>query len=211
MSATLAPPRSPVGPPPDGLPEGYVTAEEYLRWEEHAETKHEWVDGEVREVAGSSERHAALDRRIGTRLDLAFEGRPFVGFSNDIKIRVPDGPYYYADGSVAALPARLEPPIRPGGRRTVLTNPAVIVEILSDGTAHVDRGEKLDAYRLIPSLTDYLLFSQDVPEVEHHRRAPGGAWEDTTYSGRNAAFALAAGGAAVNLGAIYGVLDGLEP
>ena len=208
MSATLLRPPRPAGPP--DLPAGYVTAEEYLRREEHAETKHEWIDGEVREVAGSSERHAALDRRIGTRLDLAFEGRPFVGFSNDIKIRVPDGPYYYADGSVAALPALLEPPIRPGGRRTVLTNPAVIVEILSDSTAHVDRGEKLDAYRLIPSLTDYLLFSQDEAEVEHHRRAPGGGWKEVTYRGREAAFALAAGGAAVSLGAIYGVLDGLE-
>ena len=209
MSATLAPPRSPVGPPPDGLPEGYVTAEEYLRWEEHAETKHEWVDGKVREVPGASKPHCKLGWRINLRLGLLFDGLPFEGFSSDVKIRVPDGPYYYCDGSLARSPSDFEPPVRPGGPETVLKNPAVIVEILSDSTAHVDRGEKLDAYRLIPSLTDYLLFSQDAPEVEHHRRAPGGAWEETTYSGRNAEIALAAGGAAVSLGAIYSVLDGL--
>ena len=205
MAAVLAPP----SPKSRARRPGYVTAEEYLRREELAETKHEWIDGKVREMAGSSDLHSVLDRWIGVRMALAFENAPFVCFSNDIKIRVPGGPYYYADGSVAARPATFEPPIRPGGRRTVLTNPAVIVEILSDSTAHIDRGEKLNAYRTIPSLTDYLLFSQDEPHVEHHRRGPGGAWSDDTHRGRDAAFALAAGGATLNLGSIYQALDGL--
>ena len=186
----------------------YVTAEEYLRSEEDAEIKHEWIDGKVREMAGSTDRHGALAWRIGTRLDVAFEDEPFVGFSNDVKVRVPDGPYYYPDGSLTVAPGEFEPPVRPGGRPTVLLTPAVIVEILSDSTAHIDRGEKLDGYRTIPSLRDYLLFRQDRAEVEHHFRA-GGGWDDATYRGRDAAFALTAGGTPLNLGGIYSILDRL--
>ncbi|MEM9703598.1 MAG: Uma2 family endonuclease [Planctomycetota bacterium] len=209
MNPALAPPPDRLAVPP-ALPSGYVTAEDYLRWEEHAETKHEWIDGEIREMAGASEYHAALDRRIGSRLDRAFEGLRFISFSNDIKIRVPDGPYYYADGSLAGLPAEFEPPVRPGTPHTVLTNPAVIVEILSERAAEIDRGEKLDGYRSIPSLTDYLLFSQTEPVVEHHRREPGGDWEQTTYRGPAASVTLAAGGADFTLADVYSVLDGLS-
>ena len=205
-AATLAPPSAPPG---WDLPAGYVTREEYLRFEETADTKHEWIDGEVREMAGASKRHCKLDRRIGTRIDLAFEGAAVETFSNDIKIRVPDGPYYYCDGSLAVAPARFEPPVRPDRPETVLLNPALIVEVLSDSTAHIDRGEKLDAYRTIPSLRDYLLFSQDEAHVERHFRRDDGTWGEEVRRGRAAAVPLAAaGGAELNLGAIYAVLDG---
>lgn len=205
MSATVA---SPPVRPADRRP-GYVTAEEYLRREELAETKHEWFDGEVRELPGGSIEHSTLGWRICVILDRAFAGRPFLGFSSDVKVRVPDGPYCYADGTVAAIPARFEPPIRPGGKRTVLLTPAVIVEVLSDSTEATDRGEKLDGYRTIPSLTDYLLFSQDGPEVEHHRREPGGEWERIPLSGPEAVATLTAGGATFTLGEVYSVLDEL--
>ena len=205
MAAVLAPP----SPKSRARRPGYVTAEEYLRREELAEVKHEWIDGKVREVAGASKLHCKLEWRINLRLGLLFEGLPFEGFTNDVKIRVPDGPYYYCDGCLAASPSEFEPPIRPGGPETVLTNPAVIVEVLSPGTAHIDRGEKLDGYRTIPSLTDYLLFSQDEPHVEHHRRGPGGEWSDDTHRGRDAVLTPAAGGATLGLGTIYKALDGL--
>ncbi len=208
MSATLAPP--PVrSAEPSGLPNGYVTAEEYLHWEEFAETKHEWIDGEVREVPGASKPHCKLGWKINLRLGLLFESKPYEGFSSDIKVRVPDGPYYYCDGSLAFAPSEFEPPIRPGGPETVLTNPAVIVEILSDGTAHIDRGEKLAGYRTIPSLTDYLLFSQNEPHVVHHRRPADGDWAEETHRGRDAVLTLAAGAATLRLDGIYKALDGL--
>ena len=208
-TATLAPPTD----APPFAAGGYVTREQYLRDEEFADTKHEWIDGEVREMAGVSAEHTLIANRIRSLLDRAY-GRPPAGgvwgvFDSDFKTRIPDGPYVYPDAAVAAAPYRFEPPVRPGGPRTVLLNPAVLVEVLSDSTAHIDRGEKLRAYRTIPSLRDYLLFEQDAPAVEHHFRTDAGAWEKQTHRGADAKVQLAAGGAAVRLGEIYSVLDGL--
>ena len=205
MSATVA---SPPVRPADRRP-GYVAAEEYLRREERAETKHEWFDGEVREMAGGSVEHSLIANRIRALLDAALSKTPHLVFDSDLRTRIPSGPYVYPDAAVAAVPPQFDPPPRPGGRRTVLLNPAVIVEVLSESTEATDRGEKLDGYRTIPSLTDYLLFSQDGPEVEHHRRNPGGAWERIALSGPEAVATLSAGGATLTLGEVYSVLDGL--
>jgi Uma2 family endonuclease len=57
-----------------------------------------------------------------------------------------------------------------------LLNPRVIVEVLSDSTESFDRGEKMLAYREIPSLTDYLLIAQTHISVEHYSRQPDGRW-----------------------------------
>ena len=205
MSTTLAPPPSRA---PAGSTSNYVTAEEYLRREETAQTKHEWYDGEVREMPGGSLEHSLIANRVSSRLDRAVEGQPFLACNSDIKIRIPDGPYVYADASVAALPPELEPPIRPGGRRTVLCNPVVVVEVLSDSTEDTDRGEKLEGYRRIPSLTDYLLFSQDEPLVEQHRRT-GDGWSPLIHAGADATVRLESLGVELRLGDIYSVLDGL--
>ena len=188
---------------------GYVTAEEYLRREEEAvDTKHEWYDGEVREMPGVSLEHAALEGRILELLGRLIRGKPFVLLTCDLKVRVPDGPYVYPDTAVAPKPVRMEPPIRPGGPRTVLTNPAVIAEVLSGGTEETDRGEKLDGYRTIPSLTDYLLFSQHEPRVDHYRR-DGDRWPLTIHTGPDAVVPLPGLGGELAVAEIYAVLDGL--
>ena len=196
-----APPASPRVRP------GYVTAEEYLRREEIAFERSEWIDGEVRPMPGASIQHEALAPELRFCLREAFAGRPARVLGSDMMIRIPDGPFYYADGCVAAVPPETEPPVRPGGPRNVLRNPLVILEILSRSTGRRDRGEKLDAYRTIPSLTDYLIASQTEPRVEHHRRTAGG-WEREEYAGPDLAVPLAAGVTAT-LGPAWAVLDGL--
>ena len=207
MPTTAAPIRTaPAVPAADPFDGRYVTAEEYLRFEEHADAKHEWIDGEVREMAGVAYEHAVLAADVEDALTAAFAGTSVRRLSHDIKVRIPDGPYYYCDGVFAARPHELEPPVRPGGRRTVLLNPTVVVEVLSDSTGNTDRGEKLDAYRTIPSLTDYLIVSQDAPEVEHHARTAGG-WRKATHRGREATFTPAAGGAPLGVGTLYAGLD----
>ena len=206
MSTALAP------PPPDTAAEsgsGYVTAEEYLRLEETAETKHEWYDGEVREMAGASLEHDILAGEAFHQLKLATRGKPFLVLTSDIKVRIPDGPYVYTDGAVAAVPPDMEPPLRPGGRRTVLRNPVVIVEVLSDSTEETDRGEKLDGYRRIPSLTDYLMVSQNEVRVEHWHRKPDGSWGSAIHQGAEASVAAERVGAELGLGAVYAVLEGV--
>jgi Uma2 family endonuclease len=68
-------------------------------------------------------------------------------------------------------------PADPSG--ATITNPTLIVEVLSVSTEQVDRGNKWQHYQLIPSLEEYVLVSQNEPRVERYRRLPGGSWEYT--------------------------------
>ena len=55
-----------------------------------------------------------------------------------------------------------------------VTNPAVIIEVLSDSTERYDREEKFGYYRRMPSLEAYVLLSQDAAVIEVYRRVDGG-------------------------------------
>ena len=214
MSTTLTAPPPPTAPARDAGADrdaDYVTAAEYLRREETADTKHEWYDGEVREMAGASLEHDTLAGEVFFQLKLATRGKPFQVLTSDIKVRIPDGPYVYTDGVVAASPPDMEPPVRPGGPRTVLLNPVAIVEVLSESTEETDRGEKLDGYRRIPSLTDYLMFSQHEPRVDHRHRPAAGRWELTIVRGADASVRLAGLGVEVGMVAVYGVPRRCQP
>ena len=204
MPATLdAPPRTAAAPPA-----GYVSRVEYLLREETAEVKSEWYDGEVREMSGVTWEHSLIATRIAVLLGAAVRGKQFSVHGSELKVRMPDGPYVYPDAILAPAPAAavLEPPVRPGGPRTVLLNPVAVVEVLSESTEENDRGFKADGYRTIESLTDYLIVSQTDPVVEHHRRTPGG-WRETVHTGRRAAVGLRAAGVTLTLADIYEALD----
>lgn len=79
--------------------------------------------------------------------------------------------YVFADAVGVCGGAQIVP-----GTTDVLTNPKIIVEILSRSTEKYDRGEKWDAYQRLPSLSDYLLVAQTVDQVEHYQREAGGSW-----------------------------------
>ena len=75
-------------------------------------------------------------------------------------------------------------PVRaaPEGKELVLLNPLVVIEVLSESTAHTDRGEKLDDYLSIPTVTDYLIVDQDEARVEHLVRT-GDGWREQVHEG----------------------------
>jgi Uma2 family endonuclease len=62
------------------------------------------------------------------------------------------------------------------GRRDLLLNPSLIVEVLSDSTEGYDRGSKFSLYRRIPSLREYLLVAQDRVSVELYTPSDDGRW-----------------------------------
>jgi Uma2 family endonuclease len=157
-----------------------LTPQEYLAFERRAGAKHEYADGELREMVGASLPHNLIACRISSLLDRDLAGRPFLVCQSDLRVRVPGGPYYYPDVVVAPSPPRLE-----DEEADTLLDPLVIAEVLSPSTEEYDRGEKLDGYRRIPSLTDYLLVSQDRVRVDHYRRS-GTEWTLRIVTGRTA-------------------------
>ena len=143
-----------------------ISLREYLALERAEDARYEWFDGQVYAMAGGTLAHAelaaALQRELGN-LALPFGCRVF---SADAKVRVlATGLATYPDGSVVCGAVARDPE-----DDNAMTNPVLLVEVLSDSTERYDRGEKADHYRRIPSLKDYVLVSQHTARIEIHSR-----------------------------------------
>jgi len=155
-------------------PRHRYTYEEYLAFERDTPTKHEFFDGEIYAMAGGTRRHNALAFRIGTALGNALPPG-CEGFQSDQKVRVlATGRVTYPDVTVVCGALEGDPA---DPDRTVVTNPTILVEVLSRSTEEVDRSSKWRDYQLIPSLAEYVLVSQAQPRIEVYRRQRSGTWE----------------------------------
>ena len=160
------------------LPKRYFTPEEYLILEDRAEYKSQYVDGEIFAMAGAEPEHVTIMVNIAVELRQRFRGRPCQVFISDLRVRVePGGLWTYPD--VVALCG--EPRFDRTDAPATLLNPQVIFEVLSPSTASFDRGDKFNRYRLLDSLTDYVLVATDRMGVEHHTRQENGDWKLTHY------------------------------
>ena len=147
-----------------------LTPVEYLAGERspEARTKYEWIDGELREKNGASRAHNLIVTNLVVALGTRLVDREFDVYPGDMRVRVPEGPYYYPDVVVASAPPEFE-----DGHLDTLRNPFVVFEVLSPSTESIDRGEKLEGFMRIPSLTDYLVVGQDRVRVDHYHRTLG--------------------------------------
>jgi Uma2 family endonuclease len=149
-----------------------LSAVEFLAWEREQAARHEFFRGEVFAMAGGSPRHNALSSRLNAALRVAFGDRGCEVFSSDQRIGFGAGErYVYPDVTVVGGRIALEP-----GSTDVITNPILLVEVLSGSTEQYDRGLKWEGYQRVESLTDYVLVSQTEPRIEHYRRETGELW-----------------------------------
>ena len=148
--------------------------EEYLAYERDSALKHEYIDGEILAMAGGSRRHSALASRISGALENG--RRPgCTAFQSDQRVRVlASGRATYPDASLVCGPIEGDPA---DSGDTTITNPTLIIEVLSPSTEEDDRGSKWQDYQLLPSLREYVLVSQAASRVEHYRRLASGGWE----------------------------------
>lgn len=152
-----------------------VTLEEYLAFERDAPVKHFLWDGEIFEVwamAGATPAHNTIATNALGLLFGAFRGGPCRPFNSDQKVWVPrKGGVVYPDVSVVC--GRLS--LREGSTDTV-TNPSLIIEVLSPGTETFDRGDKFAGYRSVETLRHYVMVSSQEVMVEHYTRQGDGSW-----------------------------------
>lgn len=148
-----------------------LTYAEYLAQERTSLEKHEFLRGDVWAMAGGTPEHARLTASTGAVLRGALKGRPCVVYSSDLRVRIQSTDRStYPDVTVVCgkdLRATDDP--------DAITNPIVIVEVLSPTTERADRGEKFAHYQRLPSLQEYVLVSQDGPRIEVFRRQ-GASW-----------------------------------
>jgi len=141
--------------------------------EEAAETRHEFWNGTIIDMAGSTTEHAAIATNLIVELGSRLKGKPCKPYGSDLRVRVDEtGNYCYPDVTVICGPIEYARP----DRRTVITNPQVVVEVASPSTEARDIGEKFDDYRQIPSLQEYFMVSQDRPRVQSFYRQSDGVW-----------------------------------
>jgi Uma2 family endonuclease len=157
----------------------YFTRDEYLTMEEVAEYRSEYFRGEIFAMAGATANHDRISNACNRLIGNALDGGSCEYFSNDIKVRIPnDDIYYYPELSAVCGPAEFE-----DEKETILTNPFVIIEVLSDGTESFDRGKKFHRYKQIPSLKEYILIAQDELQIDVFQNADDGIWHLRSYSG----------------------------
>lgn len=151
---------------------GAMSYAEYLELERDAETKHEYVNGQVYAMAGGSTEHARLAARVTGQFLQGLSDRPCEVFSADLRVRnLATGRSTYPDVTVICGHIQRAP-----DDQHAATNPMLIVEVLSEGTESQDRGDKWRHYQRIPSLQAYVLVSQAEPQVEVFRRV-GDVWQ----------------------------------
>ncbi|MBV8202625.1 MAG: Uma2 family endonuclease [Acidobacteria bacterium] len=145
---------------------------EYLAMERAAERKSEYLDGEVIGMTGASRRHSLITLNVGAELNRQLEDRPCEVYVNDLRVLVVASRLYtYPDVVVVCG----EPALTDRYKDT-LTNPTVLIEVLSPSTEAYDRGTKFAHYRSLDSLREYLLIGQDRPRVEQYIRQENGSW-----------------------------------
>ena len=161
-------------------PKPFLSLDDWLEGERAAlEGRSEYLDGEVFAMAGASLERNVIVSNINRELSIQFKERPCRVYANDMKVLIRSA----NAGTYPDLVAHCGEPDLLDGRRDVLLNPGLIVEVLSDSTEAYDRGDKFTLYRHIPSLREYLLVSQDRGQVEHYRRGADGRWTLMDYRG----------------------------
>src|SRR5262245_7161128 len=145
-----------------------MTIAEYLRFEEASTVRHEYVRGDVFAMVGGTYRHSQITLNIAVHLKAAVRGGPCHVIVSDVKVQADEDVIYYPDVSVECV-AR-------NGDDLILHQPCLVVEVTSRSTRRIDRGEKLDAYRRLPSLRAYLIVDQTRRRVTHHWRDVDGTW-----------------------------------
>ena len=144
-----------------------VSVAEYLELEKTASVKHEYVEGMLFEMPGTSRRHNALALRLVRELYDAAQANKCDLYASDVKVRVSDTVFYYPD--VMMVCGDSPDPYYHDA-------PILIIEVLSPSTETTDRREKLLAYQKLPTLQSYLLVSSEARRVESYDRQAEG-WQ----------------------------------
>ena len=192
------------------LPESQVlySVEEYLELERKSEERHEYLDGEIFEMAGESPAHGTICMNLSGIVHRQLLGTPCQAFSKDNKVRsgptlqsrrAPKGLFSYPDlvvfcGDLKAYDARQD----------VLLNPTLIIEVISPATELFDRGVKWARYQTwLPELSDYLLVSQAKPQIEHFRRDAQGPWSYLLMNGLESTVRIDSVGCTLQFADVY--------
>lgn len=156
----------------------YVSEAEYLEMEEASQEKHEYIDGEVFAMAGAGFSHNQISSNAIIDIGQFLKSGSCNIYGSDLKVHVKTPTaYVYPDLTVICG----EPQFHEE-KKNLITNPALIIEVLSPATSDYDHGKKFMLYRQIHSFSEYLLISSTEKMAEHFIKNPNGSWTLTEYT-----------------------------
>ncbi len=179
------------------VPQSQMTPAEYLAFERASDERHEYLDGEVRLLPGSTPKHSIIEGSTSACLHAQLRSSPCLIFVVNLRLKVSDtGLYTYPDISIVCG----DPQFEDGDS---LLNPTVLIEVLSPSTESYDRGKKFQQYRTLESLQEYVLIGQDSPRIERYTRQPDNQWLLADAVGLDASIELVSIGCALALADVY--------
>ena len=154
------------------------TREEYLEAEILSEERHEYINGEIRLMAGGTPNHNDIVSNLLIALKQGLRKRAFRTFVADQRLWIQGRNIYtYPDIMVLEQPIQLQE-----SRTDTVMNPCFIAEVLSKSTKDYDRSEKFRFYRTIKTFQEYLLIDQYQIHVEHYVKTAEYQWLLSEYT-----------------------------
>jgi Uma2 family endonuclease len=155
----------------------YISPEQYLEMERAAEEKHEYYKGEVYAMSGASPAQNDIVYNISRLVAPFLHGKGCKLYGSDFRIHIPENILFtYPDFSIVCGKAETTDIYTDN-----LTNPTVIIEILSQSTKDYDRGTKFSLYRSIKTLNEYILIDSTSISVELFIRLEDNSWKLTEF------------------------------
>ncbi len=179
-----------------------LTVEEYLAFDRAAEVKSEYHDGELFPLSAVALSHALISAQVIGLISRHLTKTPCRVAASFLRVRVSPTRFVIPDLLVFCGKAELTDEYQ-----DTITNPKLIVEILSPSTADYDYGGKFCLYRRLPSFEEYVLISQDQPRIETFRKAPNNEWVLRTHEGLDKTVVLESIKAPLQLREVY---EGIE-
>lgn len=164
----------------------YYTPEEYLELEEPAEYKSEYKDGEIVPMAGGTTNHNKIAGNFYKKFPSIIKNQAYESYIGDVKLWIPRYRIYtYPDVMVVK-----GEPVYEGNSTTTITNPLLIVEVLSKTTKNYDKTDKFKYYRSISEFQEYIMIDQYTLSVEQYAKKVEGEWSFKEYETEDAVLVL---------------------
>lgn len=145
-----------------------MTAFDFLAWEENQTERHEFFRGETFAMVGGTARHNRVILNLASRIADHLDGTTCQVFAENMKVQIAEG-VLYPDVMVTCGKAE-------AGDEQMVTDPKLIIEVLSPSTSGYDKRDKFILYRTLPSLREYALIDPAKRQVEVFTLTEGGAW-----------------------------------
>lgn len=151
---------------------------EYLALEARSPVRHEYIAGEIFAMTGASIRHNVIALNLASAIRTHLRGTPCRALMEGVKLRLKKERSYFYPDVMVTCEARL---LELDAEAQIVEDPLLVIEVLSPSTEGIDRREKLRAYRTLPGLKEYALVSQDLCQVELHRRRGDIGWDIISF------------------------------